>query len=783
MSIYRAPAQLRLSLTRTTAKQTLPMQLPDIGRYFRVAIGGLLLAALAAAPLHAERLTIERLFAAPELSGPTLRSPSFSPDGKLVAYLKGRTDNKDRYDLWAYDIARRQHRRLIDAAALAPQEIAPTAEEAQRRERQRTAALAGIVEYQFAPDSKSILVPLNGDLYLYQLGIPIEHAVRRLTNSAQYETDARFSPRGHYVSFVRERTLIVLDLSNGREQALTTSPTPLVTYGTAEFIAQEEMDRDRGYWWSPDESHIAYTRVDESGVDAVERFEIGADKVTVVTQRYPATGRPNAVVQLLVGVVADPKTTAAAPVIVDPDSSTDSYLARVDWFPDSQSLAVQRQSRDQRRLSLLRVDARTGGSKEILHEQSDTWVPLNDELTFLKQTPRFIWASRRSGYQHLYLYDYDGQLIRPLTDGNWMVVADGRERAVRVVDEKQGLVYFVANRDTPIERHLYRVSLNASQTEPLRLTAQSGWHSVSVSDASGVFIDNFSSPDQPPEITLRRKDGSALQVLLPNALTAEHPYARYLDAHQAPEFGTLRAADGQILHYQLTKPRDLVAGKRYPVIVDVYGGPGAQRVRRAWGNLFQQLLAQSGYVVFTLDNRGSGFRGTAFESASFGKLGSIEVADQVTGVEFLRSLPYIDPKRVGVFGWSYGGYMALMCLTRAPDYFSAGVAGAPVTDWRLYDTHYTERYMGTPANNAIGYTDSSVLAHLDQLRSPLLLMHGMADDNVLFTNSTVLMSALQKLGKPFDVMVYPGSKHGLLRQQVVGPHAYAAILRFFDRNL
>ena len=748
----------------------------------RTTSGCLIWVLAALSPLHAERLTIERLFAAPDLSGPTLRSPSFSPDGKLVAYLKGRADNKDRYDLWAYDIARRQHRRLIDAAVLAPQESAPTAEEAQRRERQRTAALAGIVEYQFASDSKSILVPLNGDLYLYQLGAPAERAVRRLTNSTEYETDARFSPRGHYVSFVRERNLYVLDLANGRERVLTRSTSALITFGTAEFIAQEEMDRDRGYWWSPDESRIAYTRVDESGVDALQRFEIGADKVQVITQRYPATGRPNAVVQLLVAAIADSGATAA-PLAVDLGANTDTYLPRVDWFPDSRYLAVQQQSRDQHNLSLLRVDARTGRSKELLREHSDTWVPLNDDLTFLKQSPRFIWSSQRSGYKHLYLYDLDGRLIRPLTHGDWMVVGDGRESALCAVDETTGRFYFVANRDTPIERHLYRASLSGPMAEPQRLTQQSGWHSITIAAAGSVFLDSYSSPNNPPEVTLRRIDGKALRVLLPNALDTNHPYAKYLDAHQAPEFGALRAADGQTLFYQLTKPHDFVAGKRYPVIVDVYGGPGVQRVRRAWGNLFQQLLTQSGYVVFTLDNRGSGFRGTAFESTSFGKLGSVEVADQVTGVEFLRSLPYVDSKRIGVFGWSYGGYMALMCMTRAADYFTTGVAGAPVTDWRLYDTHYTERYMGTPANNASGYAESNVLAHLDRLRGPLLLVHGMADDNVLFTNSTALMSELQKLGKPFDVMVYPGSKHGLLRQQVVGPHAYASILRFLDRNL
>jgi dipeptidyl-peptidase-4 len=291
----------------------------------------------------------------------------------------------------------------------------------------------------------------------------------------------------------------------------------------------------------------------------------------------------------------------------------------------------------------------------------------------------------------------------------------------------------------------------------------------------------------PPSVTLRDAGGNSLAALVPNALTADHPYAPYHNEHVATEFGTLTARDGQTLHYQLMKPRMLAAGKRYPVIVDVYGGPGYQRVRRAWGGyprsnegFFRQVLAQNGYVVFTLDNRGSGFRGVSFETSLYHKMGSVEVEDQVTGVAFLKTLPYVDGARIGVFGWSYGGYMALMCMMQAPDSFAAGVSGAPVTDWRLYDTHYTERFMGMPASEKSAYDASDVLTYAKNLRGDLLIMHGMADDNVLFTHSTALFKKLQDLNKPFDVMPYPGSKHGLLRQSGTGPHAYETVKRFFD---
>lgn len=742
---------------------------------------------LLATAVHAERLTIERIFAAPDLSGASLRTARLSPDGRLVAYLRGKDTDKDRLDLWAYDIAARRHRLLVDSARLAPRERPLSAEEEARRERQRISSLAGIVEYEFSPDARRLLVPLAGDLYLYDLRARADAAVRRLTDTESYETDARFSPRGRYVSFVRDQNLFAIDLASGEERALTREGGGLVSLGTAEFIAQEEMNRDTGYWWSPDDTHIAYARVDETPVTEVERFEIYADAVRVVKQRYPAAGARNADVQLFVGAVP---AGDARPVRVDLGPDSDIYLARVEWFPDGAALAVQRQSRDQRTLSLLRADPRTGETRVLLTERSDTWVDLHDDLTFLPQSRQFIWASARSGYNHLYLHAFDGRLVRPLTSGDWMVVGEAGEAAIRGVDAQRGVVFFMANAETPLERHLYAISLQDARAPMRRVTRDAGWHAVRMSGDARVFLDTFSTADRPPGVTLRNAAGGALATLVDNTIDEKHPYRPHLDEHVPTEFGTLRAADGQTLHYQLLKPRDLEPGKRYPVIVDVYGGPGAQRVRRAWGGyprsnegFFRQFLVQNGYVVFTLDNRGSGFRGVAFETALHRRMGSVEVQDQATGVDWLRKQPYVDGGRIGVFGWSYGGYMALMCAMQAPQAFAAAVSGAPVSDWSLYDTHYTERYMGTPQQNAAGYAAGNVLTHAQHLAGPLLLIHGMADDNVLYAHSTVLYKKLQDLKKPFDVMAYPGSKHGLLRHASTGPHAYAMVKRFFDEHL
>jgi len=737
-----------------------------------------LLLSLAFHSAGAEMLTIERIFAAPDLSGASLRSPQISPDGHYVAYLRGSDRNKDRLDLWAYDLRAKKHTLLVDSSQLVPQERALSVEEEARRERQRTSSLSGILEYQFSPDSQSILVPLGGDLYVYNLHTK---QARRITQTESFETDARFSPRGRYVSFVRDQNLVIYDLTTGHERAITRDGGGLVSFGMAEFIAQEEMNRNTGYWWAPDEKHLAFARVDESPVAEVERFEIYADSVKVVKQRYPAAGAKNALVQLY---AADLEKTDAAPVQIDLGPETDIYLARVHWFPDGSALAVQRQSRDQKTLTLLRADARSGKTQALLTEKSDTWVEIHDDLVLLEQTPRFIWQSRRSGNRHLYLYGNDGKLIRALTEGNWDVVAEG-ERAIRGVDERAGRVYFMANKESPIERQLYYTPLNEGTRELNRVTQSSGWHAVTMSKDAKVFLDTFSTPDQPPSLTLRAASGESLTVLIANEVKGEHPYAPYLAEHASPEFGTLKARDGQTLHYQLLKPRTLQPGKRYPVIVEVYGGPGVQRVRRGWNNdgLFRQYLVQHGYVVFMLDNRGGGFRGVQFETALYNHMGSVEVEDQVAGVHYLKTLPFVDPARIGVFGWSYGGYMALMCMVQAPKEFAAGVAGAPVTDWSLYDTHYTERYMSTPQANEAGYKAGNVLTYVSNLSGPLLVMHGMADDNVLFTHSTTLFKKLQDLNKPFDMMTYPGSKHALLRFASTGPHGYETVVRFFEAHL
>jgi dipeptidyl-peptidase-4 len=740
----------------------------------------LLLAVLAAAmnTAAAAELTIERLFQAPALAGPALTAVKISPDGARVTYLKGNSADNNRLDLWEYDVHTHRAQVLVDARSLAAPGQTLSDEELARRERQRTAALSGILEYAVAPSGRSLIFTLDGAVYLYDLTHPQAHRVARISPPTGPVTDATVSPRGRFVGYVRDQNLYVYDVAAGHEMALTTDGGGAIKNGMAEFVAQEEMDRGTGYWWAPDDRRVAFARVDESQVPLVERFEISADNVKTYAQRYPAAGNPN--VSLRLGVK---DLTSGALTWIDLGADPDVYLARVDWLPDGRTLAVQLESRDQHRLDLLFADVESGGTRLILTETSPTWIDLNGELTFLEHSPEFIWASSRDGFEHLYLYDLSGKLLRRLTQGAWNV-DDLRGRAIKAVDEVQRRVYFTANERNPTCRDLYVTSLDTEDPGAVRrLSNPAGLHGITMSPKASFYVDQFSSSLQPLQAGLHRLDGSPMGFLLENRLDETHPDAPYLADNSTPQFGTLMAADGQILQYRLFKPRGFDPAKRYPAIVDVYGGPGVQRVLDDWtGSSFTQILTRAGYVVFQLDNRGSGFRGRAFSAPIYRRLGEVEVADQVAGTRWLAAQSFVDPARIGVWGWSYGGYMTLMLMFKAPELYRAGAAGAPVTDWRLYDTHYTERYLGKPQDNGEGYEASSVLPYAKDLQGSLLVVHGMADDNVLFMHSTKLFRRLQDLGKPFEVMVYPGAKHGLTRQHD-GRHAYATILRFFDDKL
>lgn len=745
----------------------------------RNLVSGLAAALLLASPAIAQtgqdtmaskELTIERLYASPSLSGPAPTGVKYSPDGSRVTFLKAREDDSSRYDLWQFDVETGEQSMLVDSTLLEPEEVELSEEEKALRERRRIAGRKGIVDYDWGT-ADTILVPLGGDLHLVTLGANGAQT-RQLTETAAFEYDARVSPRGNCVSFVRDGAVFVIELATGEERQITPDAEPdnAISYGVAEFVAQEEMSRYTGYWWSPDERHIAFTKVDESTVDIIERFDIKAEETTVIDQRYPRAGTPNALVELF---VHDLKTGEDARLTrVGPDT----YLARVNWA--GSSLWFQTVNRDQTEIRYNRTDGKPWRVWSPLKETQDNWVNLSNDFVGLDEG--ILLTTEETGYRHLAISpdDSNASELRFLTSGEWAV------DSLKSVDRDNGIVYFTGYADTPLEQHLYSVSLSGG--EPQRITEAGKSWSVSMAPDAQSFVGTSSAPNQPPQTGLYTASGELIAWVEENALNGDHPYAPYLDTHAEPEFGTLEAEDGQTLYYSILKPAGFDASKTYPAIVEVYGGPHAQTVDRDWESLSDQYLARQGFIVFRLDNRGMANRGKAFEDVIYRQTGGPEVRDQLKGVEWLKSQPFVDADRVAIQGWSYGGYMTLMTILQAPEgTFAAAVAGAPVTDWSLYDTFYTERYMDTPQDNADGYDKSSVFHHLERLEAelpPLLLVHGMADDNVTFDNTTRLMAEMQEKGLLFELMTYPGQRHGI-RGQALQTHLMKTRMAFLNRQL
>jgi len=709
-----------------------------------------------------KRLTLERVFASPALTGAVPRAAKLSPDGKLVTVLRNRPDDLERYDLWAIDPATGAARMLVDSKKFATGAVLSEAERMQR-ERARIANLTGIVAYDWAPDGRSIVVPLDGDIYLADLA----GNVKRLTNTAGSELDATASEQSRFVSFVRDNELFALDLATNTTRKLTSGASDTVSWGLAEFIAQEELGRTKGHWWAPDDSRIAVARVDDSKVEVATRAAIGADKTTTFEQRYPRAGTANSIVDLY---LMNPD--GSGQVKADLGTNPDVYLARVDWLPDASALIVQRQSRDQKRLDVLRVNARSGASTLLFSDTSEQWINLSDDLKPLKDGS-ILFSSERSGYRQLYRWA-KGK-IAPLTRGDWVL------DKVAGVDEAKGRVFFAAYKDSTIESHLYALDYRRPGGQLKLLTRPGTNNAVKMDEDGTLALVTTSAPGQPAQVGLVNGDGKRLAWIEENMVAGTHPYAPYIAADATPTFGRLTAADGKTqLDYRLVLPK-LAPGQRAPVFVKVYGGPQAHDVQSGFVSPLDQYLVQQGWALFQVGNRGQEGRGTAFQRPAYRALGGVEVADQLAGLAWLKQQSFADPAKVAVYGHSYGGYMVLKLLQAAPGAYAAGIAGAPVTRWDLYDTHYTEHYMGDPTRLRAEYDRSDALRDSAKMKDPLLLYHGMSDDNVLFQNSTELMAKLQEEKVLFEVMVYPGKGHGITGTNI-SVHLWTTILDFLKRR-
>jgi dipeptidyl-peptidase-4 len=668
----------------------------------------------------------------------------YSPDAKFVTYLFSERGDLVR-DLWGLELASGRKQRFLSPPGETVTEENISREEMLRRERLRLRE-TGITDYTWAEKANVMLLPLRGDLYRWADG-----SVTRL--AAGGVIDPKITADGRRTFFVRGADVWTVDEAG--ERRLTSHPAGM-TNGLAEFVAQEELDRLSGYWPSPSGDLVAFEQVDESSIPVFPIVHQATAALEIEEHRYPFAGAENARVKLGVVSVDGGETTWM-------DLGRDEgYIARVDWHPDGR-LLVQWLSRDWQRLELRAY----GDGHALLVENQEPWINLHNDLRLIESTGEFTWSSERSGFRHLYLYAPDGKLIRQLTSGDWPA------EATVGLDEKRRQLYFVGWQSTPLDRQLFRVSLDGG--EPEALTRGSGVHSAVLAPDFSSYVSVRDHLNEPPAIgvvSLNERQ-STWSIHSPGDVSVDFP---------PPELHAFRTSDGVELFAAVYRPK---ASGRAPVIVSVYGGPGAQMVNDSWTqtvDLRAQMLAQHGFVVLKVDNRGSARRGLAFEAPISRRMGQIEVRDQVEGVRWLETLGFADVSRVGIYGWSYGGYMALMALLTAPEVFKAGMAGSPVTFWEGYDTAYTEKYMGRPQENPQGYRLGSPLTHVDRLRGKLLVIHGMIDENVHFRHTARLMQALIDAGKPFESLLYPNERH-MPRSEHDRVDMERRILEFFQHSL
>ena len=703
-------------------------------------------------------LTVDRIFSQPSLSGRLTRGIAWSPDSKRLTYLEAKGNGREaKTELWSLDVTSGERSVLIPADKLENIFPAPPSHQSQATGAGRHAPS----QYQWAPNGEAMLFEGPNALAWYDLKT---QAGRILVSGKDELGDVKISPDSAYVSFVRDHNLWVVSIADGKEHAITTAGTEQFRKGELDWVYPEELDLYTAYWWSPDSSSIAYLQMDEEKVSQFSLLNFESYTGEAELQRYPVAGGTNPTVHVYVVSLK-----GGEPRRMDTGSDNDIYLPRVNWTPDSRHVAIQRLNRDQNVLDLLLFDVATGKCSTLLTEKDQYWINVHDDLYFFKDNKRFLWSSERTGYRHLYLYDLNGTEIAQVTRGNWEVTH------VEGVDEPKLCVYFTATEKSPIERHLYHVNLDGTGFG--RITKEDGFHMVTLSPSADYFVDMYSNANTPPrqdlyrmgapvEVEAKARTGGAATADGAKVATInENKVAELAQYHLSPvEFFTVNARDGVPLNCFMIKPPNFVPSKKYPVIVYTYGGPHAQVVVNAWQGanlLWHELMAQKGYIIFALDNRGSAGRGHVFEEPIHYRFGIPELNDQRDGVAWLQKQAYVDPQRIGIWGWSYGGHMTLHAMFEAPDLFKVGFAGGPVTDWHFYDTIYTERYMGLPEQHENEYKESSPVSHVDGFKGKLLIAQGTGDDNVHYSNTLSLINDLINRGVYVEVIAAPGRGHGV----------------------
>lgn len=634
-----------------------------------------------------------------------------------------------------------------------------------------------IDSYTFSEDERKILIKTETEaIYRYSTRANFyayERESGKLTTVSPNgkQRYATFSPAADKVAFVRNNNLHIKNLISGKERQVTRDGEfNKIINGATDWVYEEEFSLVRAFEWSPDGKRIAFLRFDETAVpeftmtlhrdDAYPEYE---------TFKYPKVGETNSTVSAHIYDIEKNEIIEVAS-----GKEQDIYFPRMKWARDPNQLCLFRMNRHQNQLELLLVNAETGKMRTLLEETNKYYIDITDDLTFLEDGQHFIWTSEKSGYNHIYLYGMDGQEKERLTKGDYDVTS------FYGVDEANGLVYYQAAESSPLRREIFEVNLKGKKKR--MLSTESGWSSAQFSSTFDYYVLNYSNANTAPVHTVFERQGKSIRVLEDNAKAAE---LQEEYNWQPIEFMTVPGGDEISLNAWMIKPPGFRADKEYPVFMYVYGGPGSQTVKDQWGSLnhwWFQMLAQKGYIVVSVDNRGTGARGEEFKKMTYLQLGKYETVDQIEAAKHLASLPYVDASRIGMFGWSYGGYMSSLCILKGNDVFNAAIAVAPVTNWKWYDTIYTERYMRTDDENPDGYKDNSPVYFADRLKGSYLLVHGMADDNVHFQNTAEMVNALVNANKQFDTYFYPNRNHGIYG----GPtrlHLYTKMTSFLLEKL
>jgi dipeptidyl-peptidase-4 len=732
----------------------------------RRAAGLLAAALLLAAPARAElkRLTIDDIYDPDKKADFTGTPPAnlvWIDDGhylwpKTLGEGKGKTT-----EYFRVEAGTGKTERLFDPARL---EAVLARLPGVKPEEART--LARQPSYAMNPGRTALVLAVADDLYRYDFG---SDAATRLTSAAGKEEEPAFSPDGTAVAFVRGGNLFVVGADGRGERGLTSDGGPDVSNGKLDWIYQEEVygrGLFRAHWWSPDSKSLAFLRLDEKDVPRYTLVDDVAEPIRVEVGPYPRAGEPNPSARL--GIA---RTTGGPVTWMDASRfPPDLLIVDVAWRPDGAQVLAQVQDREQTWLELVGVSPADGQARTLIREQGKAWVDRAENVRFLKDGS-FLWPSERTGWQHLYHYRADGTLVGALTSGPWEV------RTLHGVDEAGGWVYFSGTERSPIGGDVYRARLDGSGR--VRLSTAPGTHVATFNPAFTLYVDSWSDAQTPTQVRLHRADGTVVRVIDENRLPALAAYRL-----SKPEFLQVRTRDGFVMEAVMIKPPDFDPSRRYPVYEHIYGGPHAPQVKNAWygtTGMFHQLLADHGVIVWILDNRTASGKGAESVWPAYQHFGPLELQDVEDGISYLKAQPWVDPARIGINGWSYGGFMVTYALTHSRN-FAMGIAGGPVTDWRHYDSIYTERYMKTPAHNPDGYAATSPLAAARDLHGKLLLIHGAIDDNVHPQNTLRFASELQKAGHPFRLMLYPKSRHGIVDPLQV-KHLHAMMLAFVEETL